>query len=268
MQRNDEDISLENLSAIEHTYPNLYGVILGRSTLKWSNLQKANLDLLESILTANPAISIIMTNARHQFTIAQIFKINALGQLPLLTDLLQHSDYIAYLDRADIKNADFFQFLTKNNAEKKALSAGLGAIEIPPTFVVTAMTAMATSLKEAATQPSLPPYNTAASPASYNSLLASEISLTAGIRKLFRDYANPGFLTFHWNRHHRGLANNIAAQLPNDIEAARQMLKGHYNTLVKQPDVNVNGSMMRRISHALTLLDAEALNIYQTSLKQ
>jgi hypothetical protein len=103
------------------------------------------------------------------------------------------------------------------------------------------------------------------SPASYNNLIGSKATITAGIRELFRDYAHPGFLTFHWNRHHQTQANLIATTLSDNPQDALETLTGMYSELHDKGNVNMTGSMIRRLSHAILTLRNE---LYPAEEKQ
>jgi hypothetical protein len=103
------------------------------------------------------------------------------------------------------------------------------------------------------------------SPASYNNLIGSKPTISAGIRELFRDYAHPGFLTFHWNRHHQTQANLIATTLSDNPHDALETLTGMYSELHDKGNVNMTGSMIRRLSHAILTLRNE---LYPAEEKQ
>ena len=95
------------------------------------------------------------------------------------------------------------------------------------------------------------------SPASYHTLIAGENETLAGIKELFVDYGTQRFLRMHWNRHHAPLAADIASHLPDHTEAAFNYLQEKLTALLAHPTTNKQGSMVRRLNHALSVLGRE-----------
>ena len=95
-------------------------------------------------------------------------------------------------------------------------------------------------------------------PSSYKKLIESERDLIDGIKTLFRDYAHPRFLSCHWNRHHNGESGFIADYLPETIYEARHYLKDIKNDLAHEVETNKSGSMMRRLTYAISRLEDAA----------
>jgi hypothetical protein len=94
------------------------------------------------------------------------------------------------------------------------------------------------------------------SPASYGNIIQKSGNTIDGIKALFHDYANPRAFTFHWNRHHKNTARGIANLNPDNMRGFFDYLSNQYKQL-ESNNANGNGSMMRRMRHALELLRQE-----------
>lgn len=90
---------------------------------------------------------------------------------------------------------------------------------------------------------------------------------TAQVIALFDDYSNPGWFTFHWNRHHKDVTNKIIGDLKykSSKDAFDYLMAARKKLIKKYKPINsnwytygysdlMNGSFMRRIDFALTQL--------------
>jgi hypothetical protein len=128
-----------------------------------------------------------------------------------------------------------------------------------PTLVLPPRIQPSITVKSPAPIPEQPIVNLAASPASYRHIILQQPTTADGIRKLFRDYASPRLFTFHWGRHHQPLARKISLHYSSDNQQFYQFLLGIKEELEAKinPPVNKNGSMMRRLRHAMEVLRQE-----------
>ena len=97
-------------------------------------------------------------------------------------------------------------------------------------------------------------------PASYRRIVTDKNNWQTGLKALFHDYAYPKWLTFHWNRHHQETAKRIMESLPADTKNAFDYIESERAKLLKTPKINLNGSMIRRLDYALSVLSSELTN--------
>ncbi|MHB1948584.1 MAG: DUF5617 domain-containing protein [Gammaproteobacteria bacterium] len=95
-------------------------------------------------------------------------------------------------------------------------------------------------------------------PKTYQNMIAIDPDdLTRGIIQLFKDYHSPRHFSFHWNRHHKKDAIQIANYLAKakTLKEVYDFLFSERKRLIKlDHHLNRSGSFMRRLEFALTAI--------------